>query len=81
MEGIQRYEQQYEQQYEQERKQTMLTFDSIDDPVYYYVDIRYFNREILGLNKKIKEELVVYIRKDIDWWYEDKENEWYNYNV
>ena len=61
----------------------MLTFDSFDDPVYYEFDISYFNRIKLYLNKEIKEEVIVYIRKDttkkdIEWWYEDKENEWYN---
>ena len=56
----------------------MLTFDSIDVPVYYGFDLSYFNRKKLCLNNEIKEEVVVYIRKGIDWWYEDKENEWYN---
>lgn len=61
----------------------MLTFDSIDVPVYYGFDLSYFNRKKLYLNNEIKEEVIVYIRKDttkkdIEWWYEDKENEWYN---
>ena len=65
---IQRYEQQYEQQYEQERKQIMLTFDSTNlSHVYYELYNIYYNREKLCLNKKLREEVIVHMKKDIDW--------------